>query len=146
MSLLGLVFAAAPLLDFPATCENDAVRRTAELLALESGISNFGGFVDAVFERQREDPPLLGNGVALPHARTVLANDIVCVAGRSAQAVPFGPELAPVRLVFLLGIPPQKVSEYLTLVAALAKRLRNPEILDGLMNAASPEEFARLLA
>ncbi|MEO5713234.1 MAG: PTS sugar transporter subunit IIA [Luteolibacter sp.] len=146
MSLTRLIFAAPPLLDFTASDENEAIRRTAEILAIDSGITNFGGFVDAVFERQRSNPPLLGNGVAIPHARTVLARDIVCVASRCASPVPFGPEAEPVRLIFLLGIPPQQISEYLALTAALVKRLRDPEILNGLLTARTPEEFTDLLA
>lgn len=140
-----LTFAAPPLLDFVATDEHDAVRRTADLLALDSGITNFGGFVDAVFDRQRLDPPLLGNGVAIPHARTVLARDIVCVAARTAAPIPFGHEAEPVRLIFLLGIPPHRINEYLELMAVLVKRLRDPQILHCLLTVKSPEEFAGLL-
>ena len=116
------------------------------MLAVDAGITNFGGFVDAVFDRQRVQPPLLGNGVALPHARTVLANDIVCVAARCAKPVPFGPQAEPVRLIFLIGVPPHQIQEYLTLTATLASRLRDPFVLDGLLNAGTPEEFAELLA
>ncbi len=140
-----LKFASPPLLDFVATDEPDAVRRTAELLAIDSGITNFGGFVDAVFDRQRLNPPVLGNGIAIPHARTVLARDIVCVAARCAGPVPFGPEAEPVRLIFLLGIPPHRINEYLELMAALVKRLRDPEVLHGLLTAQTPEEFAGFL-
>ena len=141
-----MTFAAPPLLDFVAANEHDAVRRTAELLAIDSGITNFGGFVDAVFDRQRINPPLLGNGVAIPHARTVLASDIVCVAARCAEPVPFGPEAEPVRLIFLLGIPPHLITEYLELMAVLVKRLRDPEVLHRLLTAETPEEFTSLLA
>ena len=141
-----LTFAAPPLFDFVATDEHDAVRRTAELLAIDSGITNFGGFVDAVFDRQRINPPLLGNGVAIPHARTVLARDIVCVAARCAEPVPFGPQAEPVRLIFLLGIPPHRINEYLELMAVLVKRLRDPEVLHRLLTAETPEEFTGLLA
>src|SRR5436190_45704 len=141
MNLPLLTFAAPPLLDFVATNEHDAVRRTAELLAIDSGITNFGGFVDAIFDRQRVNPPVLGNGVAIPHARTVLARDIVCVAARCAEPIPFGSEAEPVRLVFLLGIPPHLITEYLELMAVLVKRLRDPEILNRLLTAETPEEF-----
>ncbi|MEO5917043.1 MAG: PTS sugar transporter subunit IIA [Luteolibacter sp.] len=146
MTLPHLTFAAPPLLDFAAVDENDAVRRTADLLAIGSGITNFGGFVDAVIDRQRINPPLLGNGVAIPHARTVLASEIVCVAARCASPIPFGPEAEPVRLIFLLGIPPHRISEYLELMSVLVKRLRDPEVLNGLLTAETPEEFTRLLA
>ncbi len=146
MTVSELIFAAPPLLDFMAGDEHEAIRRTAELLALDSGITNFGGFVDAVLDRQRIDPPLLGNGVALPHARTVLARDIVCVAARCASPVPFGPEATPVQLIFLLGVPPHRINEYLGLTASLVQRLRDPKTLDALLAVNTAEEFTALLA
>ena len=48
MKPLLLNFAAPPLLDFEAFDENDAIRRTTELMAFHSGITHFGAFVDAI--------------------------------------------------------------------------------------------------
>lgn len=146
MKSLPLNFAAPPLLDFEASDENDAIRRTTELMAFHSGITHFGAFVDAIFDRQKINPPILGNGVAIPHARTVLARGIVCVAGRCKDEVPFGPEAVPVRLIFIFGIPLHLIDEYLQMTADLARKLRNPEILDALMSAPTSEDFAALLS
>ncbi len=146
MKSLPLNFAAPPLLDFEASDENDAIRRTTELMAFHSGITHFGAFVDAIFDRQKINPPILGNGVAIPHARTVLAREIVCVAGRCKNDVPFGPDAIPVRLIFIFGIPLHLIDEYLQLTAELARKLRNPEILNALLSAPTSEDFAALLS
>lgn len=146
MKLLTLNFAAPPLLDFEASDENDAIRRTTELMAFHSGITHFGAFVDAIFDRQKINPPILGNGVAIPHARTVLAREIVCVAGRCKDEVPFGPDAVPVRLIFIFGIPLHLIDEYLQITADLARKLRNPEILDALLSAPTSEDFAAQLS
>jgi mannitol/fructose-specific phosphotransferase system IIA component (Ntr-type) len=55
--------------------------------------------------------------------------------------VPFGPDVTPVRLIFLFGIPPHRISEYLAMTAALVKRLRDPETLNRLLAAETTEEF-----
>lgn len=146
MKSLPLNFAAPPLLDFDASDENDAIRRTTELMAFHSGITHFGAFVDAIFDRQKINPPILGNGVAIPHARTVLAREIVCVAGRCKNDVPFGPDAIPVRLIFIFGIPLHLIDEYLQLTAELARKLRNPEILNAMLSAPTSEDFAALLS
>lgn len=145
MSLSGLTLDAIPILDLPAVDEADAIRRTAQLLEGHSAVTDFPGFLKAVFDRQKINPPILGNGVAMPHARTTLIREIVCVAARCAEPMAFGPEKTPVRLVFLFGIPPQRITEYLGMTAALVKRLRNPEILDGLLSAGTGEDFAAWL-
>lgn len=146
MKPLSLKFAAPPLLDFAASDENDAIRRTTELMAFHSGITHFGAFVDAIFDRQKINPPILGNGVAIPHARTVLAREIVCVAGRCIRDVPFGPDAIPVRLIFIFGIPLHLIDEYLQLSAELARKLRDPAVRDGLLAAPTPGEFSALLS
>jgi mannitol/fructose-specific phosphotransferase system IIA component (Ntr-type) len=146
MKLLTLNFAAPPLLDFEASDEHDAIRRTTELMAFHSGITHFGAFVDAIFDRQKINPPILGNGVAIPHARTVLAREIVCVAGRCRNEVSFGPDAVPVRLIFIFGIPLHLIDEYLQITADLARKLRNPEILNALLSAPTAGEFTGLLS
>ena len=136
---------APPLLNLDAVAENDVISRTAGLLDGASEISNFQGFLDAVLDRQRINPPILGNLAALPHARTPFVKEIVFVASRCDAPVPFGPELKPVRLVFLFGVPPHRISEYLAVTAALVRRLREPAVIDGLLAAPTAEEFADLL-
>ena len=145
MSLTGLTLNTLPLLDLEVPDENQAIQRTAELLKSEPAIIDFHGFVTAVFDRQKINPPILDNGVALPHARTRLTREIVFVAARCAGPVAFGPDARPVRLVFLFGIPPHRISEYLGMTALLVKRLRDPETLHGLLTAETVQKFTALL-
>src|SRR6478752_4443650 len=101
MSLPELTWNAPPLLDLDVSCETDAITRTAGLLAGCPHVADFPKFLTAVFDRQRINPPVLGHGVALPHARTAAVREIVCVAARTIEPVMFGPEAIPVRLIFL---------------------------------------------
>jgi mannitol/fructose-specific phosphotransferase system IIA component (Ntr-type) len=137
----------APLqLDLDAATEHDAIAETAAPLDGSKSVVDCGPFLQAVFDRQRINPPVLGCGIALPHARTALVREIVCAASRCREPVLFGPEETPVRLIFLFGIPPDRIGEYLALTAALVKRLRNPEVLAGLMSAETAVDFRRWLA
>ncbi|MEO8613525.1 MAG: PTS sugar transporter subunit IIA, partial [Luteolibacter sp.] len=141
MSLPDLKPNAPPLLDLDASNERDAITATAGLLKNSREIGDHAGFLEAVFDRQQVNPPILGDVVALPHARTAWVSEIVFAAGRCAEPVAFGPEGKPVRLIFLFGIPPHRISEYLAVTAALVRRLRKPEVLEGLLAARTPDEF-----
>lgn len=136
---------APPLLDAPASDEREAILQAAGLLAGCPHVVDAAGFLDAVFERQRINPPVLGNGIAMPHARTACVREIVFVALRLARELPFGADGKPVRLVFLFGVPPQRISEYLAATAALVKRLRDPSVMEGLLGAETPEDFMKCL-
>lgn len=144
---LSLLCSTAPVaLDTRTTTENETILDAAGLLARSSDVLDPAGFAAAVLERQRISPPLLGNGIALPHARTSLVREIIMSITRTLEPVPFGPHGSPVRLIFLYGIPPHRVAEHLATTAALARKLRDPEIVHALLEAADPDTFRKLLA
>lgn len=134
------------LLDFDASTEESAVVKVAELLEGDPAVADFEAFCSAVWDRQCLQAPLLGNGVALPHARTGAVKEIVFAIGRLRTPVSFGIEKSPVSLIFLYGTPPGQVVPSLALVAELAKKLRRSEILSGLMEAQTEADFRKLLA
>lgn len=132
----------SPVLGLAAASEHEAILATTALLKGQPLITDFSAYVDAVLERQKINPPLLGNGIALPHARTPVVKEIVFAAARLAAPVSFGHEEKPVQLVFLFGVPPQRISEYLAATAALVRRLCEPGTVAGLLEA--PDEAAFL--
>lgn len=137
---------AVILLDLDASDEKSAIMKVAELLEGHPGMADNKAFCSAVWERQCLQAPLLGNGVALPHARTGAVKEIVFSIGRLRAPVPFGLENSPVSLIFLYGTPPGQIVPSLALVAELARKLHRPEILSALMEARTEADFRKLLA
>ncbi|RYD36219.1 MAG: PTS sugar transporter subunit IIA [Verrucomicrobiaceae bacterium] len=145
MTFPQLCTAAPVALDIPTATENDAITATAGLLTGWPDIVDTAGFLSAVLERQQINPPLLGNGIALPHARTPLVREVVMAILRTREPVPFGPQGSPVRLIFLYGIPPHHVSEHLATTAALARRLRDADRVRALLETTDADSFRQLL-
>ncbi|MEK7950738.1 PTS sugar transporter subunit IIA [Luteolibacter soli] len=130
-------------LDLEAGGEEQAIRSVAGLLEGKAGIRDHAAFIGAVLERQKINPPLLGCGIALPHARTGAVSEIVFAAARCREPVDFSG--TAVSLVFLFGVPPDRIAEYLAMTAALARRLRDPKIVADLMGAADEASFRSIL-
>ncbi len=145
MSASLLQLSAPPCLRIEAGDSAGAIRATLEALRGHGAIADFAGFGEEVFQRQRINPPVLDIGVAIPHARTSLVRDLVFAAGRCARSLSFSEGHPPVRLVFLFGVPPHRISEYLAVMAALVRRLRSEETLRGLLTAETAEEFQQWL-
>lgn len=139
-----ILLEAPVLLDLDETTEAGTIRAVANLLSGEPGITNHPRFVEAVLERQKINPPLLGNGIALPHARCASVREIVFAAARCRRPVTFGD--TPVKLVFLFGVPPARIAEYLAMTAALARRLRDPEVVEALLRAPDAAAFRSEIA
>ena len=145
MSQLGISGTIPVLLEMEGTTEEEVIREMIRSLEGRGEVRDAGFFVQAVLERQKVHPPLLGNGVALPHARTSAVTEMVLVIGKCRASVAFGPEQIPVKLIFLYGVPAQCISEYLASVARLTGFLRQSGCLDQLLMAADETSFRALL-
>ncbi|MBS0661920.1 MAG: PTS sugar transporter subunit IIA [Verrucomicrobia bacterium] len=118
-----------------------ALNEVARLLDGHPDVANFGGFYDELLARDRLDTTCLGNGVALPHARTEHVRQIVLAVGRSDTGIPFDAAGEIVKLLFVLGTPKSKPGDYLAVVSALCKLLRDPADRAALLAAPTPDAF-----
>jgi len=145
MSQLGISGPIPVLLEMEGTTEEEVIGEMIRSLQGRAEVRDAGVLEQAVMERQKVHPPLLGNGVALPHARTAAVTEMVLVIGKCPAPVAFGPEQVPVNLIFLYGVPAQCIREYLASVAKLTGFLRQPGCLDQLLLATDEASFRALL-
>lgn len=132
-------------LNLIATEQNAAILETARQLATHPAMGNFSTFCDELLDREAAGATHLGNGVALPHARTSQVNQILVAASRSAAGVKFADVASPVRLIFVVAAPKNQIGEYLATVGMMARSLRNSACLGRLLECAAPDEFAKIL-
>ncbi len=118
-----------------------ALNEVARLLETHPDMRNFQGFYQELLARERLDATCLGNEIALPHARTEHVGAIVVAVGRSEAGVHFEKANENVRLMFVLGTPKSNPGDYLQVVSALCRLLKEANHREALMNAATPEEF-----
>jgi mannitol/fructose-specific phosphotransferase system IIA component (Ntr-type) len=123
-----------------------ALRTVARLLAGHPAVTDFDQLYAELLARDRLDTTYLGNGVALPHARTEYVTSIVMAVGRSDTAIPFEGSSGDVRLLFVLGTPMSKPGDYLLVISALCKLLRLQANREAFLAAATPDEFIRAAA
>jgi len=71
---------------------------------------------------------------------------IVLAVGRSAAGIHFENCNQTVHLMFILGTPKSNPTDYLLVVSALCKILKEEANRSALMTAATPAEFAAALA
>lgn len=131
------------ILDIHAKTKTEAIQEVAEPLHCHKAMRRFPEFCDALIERDEMTSTSMGNGVAFPHARCDEVSEILFSAGRSVEGIPFGEERA--HLIFVIGIPRSKISEYLVIVGTLARLLKNPVTRENLLRAETPEEFISYL-
>ena len=123
----------------------EAILEIVQLLREHGLVDDFYKLADAIMEREGRTSTNTGVGVAFPHARTDLVDRIVLGIGRSTPGLPFGHSPEPVHLIFLVGVPQRRVTEYLVCVGALARVVKEKEGREALMAAQTAEEFVELL-
>lgn len=139
--ITSLLHPAHILLDVQSTKRTAALNEIARLLDGHPDVADFRGFYEELLARDRLDTTSLGNGVALPHARTEHVKRIVMAVGRSNPGIQFETNGEIVKLFFVLGTPKTKPGDYLAVVSALCKLLRDPADRSTLLAAAGPEAF-----
>ncbi len=119
----------------------EAVWEIVEPLRESGELRKADEFFSAVMEREEKSSTVANGGVAFPHARTELVEQLLLGIGRSREGVTFGDSEKPVHLIFVIAVPQQMVNDYLICVGALARLLNNENRRERLMAASTPAEF-----
>src|SRR5262249_5856208 len=102
-------------------------------------------FLEQVLAREQTHPSVVENGVAFPHARTDLVDEIVIGVGRSRAGISFGENQQRAHLVFVIGVPERLLSDYLVCLGTLARLVKNESTRSRLLNTQTPHEFIEAL-
>jgi mannitol/fructose-specific phosphotransferase system IIA component (Ntr-type) len=132
-------------LNLKSTKRTSAIHETAELLLNNPSLINFEGFYQDLLTRERLETTCIGNSIAFPHARTDHVKSIILSVGRSLEGVHFENCNQIVHLIFVIGTPKRMTTEYLTVVGALARILKDPNNRQALLTVNTSEEFLQVI-
>lgn len=103
-------------------------------------------FLADILKRENLESTGIGLGVAIPHARTAAARELILTFGRSTQGVDFNSlDGKPSHLIFLIAAPEEEKSAYIMALARLSKILRKEAVRVGLTRAFSPVEVIDII-
>ena len=119
-----------------------ALYEIAHLLDGQPEVTSFRGFYDELLARERLGATCLGNGVAVPHARTEHVAKIVMAVGRSDQGVFFEESGQTVRLFFVLGTPRSGAGDNLQVVGMICRIIKDSASCEALMKAPTATAFS----
>jgi PTS system nitrogen regulatory IIA component len=102
--------------------------------------------LEALTAREALGSTGIGHGIALPHARLSGLTHLFGLFAVLDRPVDFGAiDEAPVDLVFLLLVPVNAGKEHLAALAAISRRLRNPETVRAIRVANEPDKVYEAL-
>jgi len=124
-----------------ATTAPEALRELHGGLVGNAAVDDAELFLRQLLERHALGANCFSQEIAVPHARTTAVNRIVLAIGRSSTGVFFDEKNPSIRLVLLIGVPINAVTEYLRWMSNLARTLRSPLAKEALINAPDTEAF-----
>lgn len=103
--------------------------------------------LQALQDREDKISTGIGSGVAIPHAFSDSAEEVVAVFGRSKEGIDFEAlDNAPVHNIVLFIVPRKEYQLHLQTLAAIAKLFTNREVRQRLAEAQSRQEIHEIFA
>ena len=129
-----------------ATDKMDAINQMVDLMAKEGNVTDKEKYKAAVIAREQESTTGIGDGIAIPHAKT----DAVKAPGLAAMTLPNGvdyeaPDGEPSNIIFLIAAPNTKENVHLEVLSRLSMLLMDDDFTDSLRNAKTVEEFRAIV-
>jgi mannitol/fructose-specific phosphotransferase system IIA component (Ntr-type) len=122
------------------------IEELVDLIVQSGKSSDREAIISATLDREAKGSTGLENGIAIPHARSEGASDLVGALGISEEGIDFeSKDGKPCHLIFLIVAPAQETTRYLKALSAVAFIAQHPEMLSRLKSAASPDEVLSIL-
>lgn len=129
-----------------AADQMDAIDQLITLQVASGNVSDKDKYKEAILAREAEFSTAVGDGIAIPHAKT----DAVARPGLAAMTVPGGvdwdaPDGEKSDLMFMIAAPAGEANTHLEMLAKLSALLMHADFANALRAAASPAEFLRII-
>lgn len=127
---------------------DEAIDVLIDLLDQSGKIPNKKRFRQAIFDREALVSTGIGMGVAVPHAKLEgFPNFFIAIGIQRKKGLEWNAlDKAPVRIIFMIGGPDNKQSEYLQILSQLTSAIRDVELRKALLKADSSQEVLHLFS
>lgn len=142
MKISEFLLPAAVTSDLESSGKLDVLSELGKLLAGVCPAGNEQDIVAALVERERLATTGIGDGVAIPHAKTDKLTEIRGALGISRTGIPFDAvDGKPVHIFIALLAPQGVASDHLKALARISKLVREPDFRDRLLSTKSAAEL-----
>lgn len=126
--------------------KREALDAVVDLMVQSGKINDKEAYRRQVYAREEESTTGIGEGIAIPHGKC----DAVSAPGLAAMVVKDGVDFdsldgEPVTLMFLIAAPNTEDNIHLDVLSKLSDLLMDEEFTENLRNAASVEEFLKII-
>ena len=146
MKIVDLLKRESVELNGKVTSKPEAIEKMVALMAAGGNLADVEAYKKGVFAREEESTTGIGEGIALPHAKTAA----VKAPGLAAMVINDGVDFdslddEPVNLLFLIAAPNTEDNIHLDVLSKLSMLLMDENFVKKLKNASSVDEFLKIV-
>ncbi len=133
-------------LNAKVSSKDEAIDKLVDLMDASGNLNDKKEYKNKVLERESLSTTGIGDGIAIPHAKTKAVKN----PGLSSMVVPDGVDYdsldgAPAKLFFMIAAPESANNLHLEVLARLSTILMDESFRESLINAKSKEEYLKLI-
>lgn len=133
-------------LDAAPTNKQEAISLLVDLMAQSGCLSDVEQYRNAVFDREAQSSTGLGEGIALPHAKSAGVSHPALASMIVPNGVDFDSfDEEPAFLLFMIAAPQNASNDHLDVLARLSTLLMDPQFRDELLAAKSVDEYLAVI-
>ncbi|KYD22255.1 PTS fructose transporter subunit IIABC [Caldibacillus debilis] len=146
MKITELLTEATVTMTVSGSGKTEAIGELAKLLDGAGKLADVQRFMEAVLRREDQGTTGIGDGIAIPHAKSGAVKEAAIAFGKSEKGVDFASlDGKPVHLIFMIAAPEGADNQHLEALSRLSELLMKKEVREGLMKASSPDEVLEVI-
>jgi len=123
------------------------IAKLVDLIAASGKLKNKKAFLNLILKREKLGSTGIGNGVAIPHAKSEKVKDFIMAFARQDKGMDFGAlDGEKTYLFFILASPESNVGGHLKILADISRLVKDKFIVDRLKNAKDKKEILKIIA
>jgi fructose-specific phosphotransferase system IIA component len=133
-------------LELQNSTKKEIIQELVDLLADSKRLTDKKAFLNLILKREKLGSTGIGNGLAIPHAKSDAVDNFVIVFGRHSQGVDFGAlDGEKTFLFFMIASPIDNVGGHLKILAHLSHFVKDKFIIECLKKAKDEAEVLEII-
>lgn len=134
-------------LELKSTDKKKVIAELVDVVARSGKLKDKKDFLRTILKREKLGSTGIGNGVAIPHARSPKVKDFILAFARQEKGVEFGAlDGEKTYLFFMLASPEENVGGHLKILAEISRLVKDKFLVDRLKGAKDKKQALGVIA
>lgn len=146
MNLKKVLYPEVISLDLPGNNKNEIIESLLDLLMGTGKVKDREAALSCILEREKKMSTGIQNGVAIPHGKTPVVDELVACVGLKKSGVDFEALDHQLSRIFIMTLSPvNRTGPHLQFLAEVGQLLKHKDQREALLSAATQEEVLSII-